>query len=131
MLRFGINLPLVLAAQIAFGCGGTKCPRSCPAADVVLSVTAVPDGGPVDGVEVGFTGEATGVMRCEPGDTESVCWWPVVPAAAGNYSLQISAPGYASAEVQSTITVTPYCGCSFANLNPSRVTLSRGLDGGL
>jgi hypothetical protein len=67
------------------------------------------------------------VCQPNPPVVSVVCSWPqgtaVVP---GNYSLQVSAPGYQETTVQVEVTTPPpdQCGCSFDSVTPSTVSIS-------
>lgn len=81
--------------------------------------------GPVSGVAATLSGPQSEMMLCEPNGTATACTWPSGPVTAGNYSLQVTAPGFQSVIVSATIAVTPdpLCGCVGATLEPSAVTL--------
>lgn len=124
LARSGAVLTVALAAT---ACQSESCPLGCPATYVSVSLDVTsPSNGPVAGVKVTFTGPATGGMRCDPQDALTLCSWPSGPVTEGNYLLQVTAPGFMTANVSSDLVVAadPRCGCASATLNPSTVTLS-------
>jgi hypothetical protein len=117
-------------ATAAGGSGGgttAPCPFSCPATwvGIVLEVTAATDGGVVSGAEATLSGPTTETMSCEANGTVTICRWPSGAVTAGTYSLQVAAAGFRTANESATVTVTPdpRCGCVWASLQPSVVTL--------
>jgi len=126
-----ISLIGLVSFHSVVGCASAgdspPCPYSCLAAHlgIVLDVTGATDGGPVSGADATLSGPITVTMSCEPNGTATVCRWPGGPVTAGTYSLLVTAPGFQSANVSATITVTPdpRCGCEWATIQPSRVTL--------
>jgi len=134
--RLGVCAAVVFAAHVSSGCGNggsgvhaAQCPGGCPATYVFISLvlTASPAGGPVAGAQVAFSGPASGVMSCLPEDASTLCLWPSGPVVAGEYLLDLTAPGFPPIQVRATLTVTPdpLCGCTSAQLNPSSLTLER------
>ena len=116
----------VLTMMPVSGCDSKKCPGSCPAAfmGTALDVTSAADGGALSGVEASLGGWD---MQCEVSrQTITVCWWPSgLRADAGSYSLVVTAPGFQSANVSADVTIhhDSQCGCDWATINPSNVTL--------
>ena len=129
-LLFRLGVPLAIALMVQSYCGcqdNAPCPGSCPAAyaGIYLGVTAATDGGAMSSVEATLSGPTTVTMSCESRGTVTDCIWPSAPLTTGNYSLQVTAPGFQSANVSATLAVThdPRCGCDQATLQPSAVTL--------
>lgn len=120
------ELVIALGALIATGC--ETCPRHCPvaSASIAMTVTAAPNGGAVPGAEIALSGPTTGAMDCEASTTETVCWWMAGPIAAGDYVLQVTAPGFEPAHVDAVLKIDPDpgCGCASASFTPSEVSLS-------
>jgi hypothetical protein len=85
----------------------------------------------VNGVQAVLTGPVNGTMRCQPNPPVSsvVCDWPLDAGGVmpGNYSLQVSAPGYETTTIQVKVTTPPPgpCGCSFDSIEPSVVSIGR------
>ena len=115
-----------VAADAAAG-DGHQCPFGCPAANigVSLAVTAAMDGGAVSGVEATLSGPTTETLSCMPSPSGAVtiCTWASGPVIAGSYSLQVTAPAFQPVNVSAVVSVTSDCGCMFAALVPSMVTL--------
>jgi hypothetical protein len=77
-----------------------------------------------------LTGPVNGTMVCQPNPPvfSVVCEWPQgIAVVAGTYSVQVSAPGYATTAVQVDVaTPSPdQCGCAFDSITPSTVAISR------
>jgi hypothetical protein len=137
-MRRGLVLALAPFALTACGAdgGGKTCPGSCPASvlSAAIGVTTTP-AAVVNGVEAVLTGPVNGTMVCEPNPPVFAvsCDWPrAVAVVPGTYSLQVSAPGYATATVQVEVTVPSpgLCGCVLDSITPSIVSISR-TDGGV
>jgi hypothetical protein len=136
MKRFSVPTTFACIAAVGFAaCSSSTsqddapCPHSCPATymGIVLAVTAAADSGAVSGVGATLSGPTTVTMSCEANGTVTVCRWPSPPVTAGTYSLQVAATGFQMANVSATVSVTPdRCGCAWATLQPSAVTLVRG-----
>jgi hypothetical protein len=125
-----LGLPLVAVGWTACGSGAQKCPAGCPAAYLSADIGVVTTPAVVvNGVEAVLTGPVNGTMLCQPNPpvVSVVCSWPpgteVVP---GNYSLQVSAPGYQMTTIQVEVTTPPpdQCGCSADSIKPSTVSIS-------
>jgi len=106
------------------------CPLpSCPATwvDIVLTVTSSQGSGAIAGVQVTYSGAATGTMNCASETDATTCRWPSGPFVLGNYVLVVSAPGYQTATVPTDAIIigsdSP-CACSGATLMPSAVMLT-------
>jgi hypothetical protein len=126
--RLGLLLPAAFMSQASCGDqASAPCPRSCPApqAGIALSVTSATDGGAPDSVGATLTGSTTVRMSCEPRGTASICFWGSGPMMAGSYALQVTASGFQTMNVGASITVTsdPRCGCGWATIEPSAVSL--------
>jgi len=111
---------------------GQACPFGCPAtsAGATIVVTTMPAMA-VAGVQATLTGPENGTMSCMPNFDAILCQWPAgVPPTPGSYSLEVSAPGYATTTVAVEVTISPpTCGCTIATVQPSTVTLNP-VDGG-
>jgi hypothetical protein len=89
----------------------------------------------VNGVEAVLTGPVHGTMVCQPNPPvfSVVCDWPSgIAVVPGNYSIQVSAPGYNTTTIQVEVT-TPQpglCGCSFVSIKPSIISINP-TDGGM
>jgi len=128
LVRLGVLLTAALLGQTSCG---TPCPHSCPAKWILvnrLAVTAAMNGGAVTGVQATLTGPATVVLSCQAQDngTAASCTWPSGPVIAGSYSLELTAPGFQSMNLSTTVTGVsdPQCGCDSATMQPSAVTLN-------
>jgi hypothetical protein len=126
--RFAVLPTIAFVSQIS--CGdreSTPCPGACPASylGIVLTVTAAAGGGVPTGVEATLSGPATETLSCDPTGTAVSCTWRSGTPTAGSYSLQVAAPGFQTANVNATIAETPdpRCGCTWATIKPSVVTL--------
>jgi len=125
---FPLGLALSLLSVSACGGGGGEqpCPWGCPAtsatANVVVStIPAVA----LSDVQATLMGPETGTMSCQPNFSATLCEWPPVPVTPGNYTLQVSAPGYQPITVPVLVTITPpRCGCTEGSITPSTVSLS-------
>ena len=84
----------------------------------------------MNGVAATLMGPVNGSMLCQPNPPGSSvdCAWPQgMDVVAGTYSVQVSAPGYATTVVQVQVA-TPApdeCGCSADTISPSSVSISR------
>ena len=118
-----MGAPLVLAL-LAQACGGHPCPFDCPATYLTVEVSSAADGGGVSSAQATLSGPTTVMMSCEPNGGAVLCSWSssVTP---GNYTLNVTAPGFTTANVNATVTVPPAdsCGCVFGSIEPSKVTL--------
>jgi hypothetical protein len=75
----------------------------------MVSVSNPPGAGPVNDAVVRVSGAVDGTAPCNTQGDETTCW---VWGGGGTYSLELSAPGYQSA--QRTVSVTAKrdaCGC--------------------
>jgi hypothetical protein len=71
---------------------------------LIIDVTAGATGGPVNGAVVKVSGAAVTTMPCT-----LTCY---VPGYAGNYILDVEAPGFQSAHRAISVDgTTPACGC--------------------
>ena len=124
LVRFGA----VLAFGALASCGGTPlgCRHSCLATAVELVVTDS-TGGAINTVQATLSNSnpitEPRTMSCEPGAGGTRC---TSPAPSGSYSLQVTAPGFQTATVPATVTLTsePTCGCAEAALDPASLTLA-------
>ena len=106
----------------------TGCAIPCAAAymDIYLVVTGPGDAGQLSDVQATLVGPATITLSCEQDNGAAVCRWPSGPVTDGNYSLSVTAPGFATSNTNATVTTihgSP-CGCDAASLQPSSVVLS-------
>ena len=128
VLRFGA----VLAFGALASCGGTPlgCRHSCPRVPVTLLVTDATSGA-VSTVEATLSNGTTETqsLSCEARADGTGCTFSAWPTTPGSYSfqLQVTAPGFKTATVPATVTVSaePACGCVGATLEPSTLTLDR------
>lgn len=103
---------------------GNSCPFGCPAPFVVLTVTTDQDGGGLNGITVTLSGPTPEIMTCRTYDSRTAsCFSSTGFATEGNYSLEVTAPGFKPLTVSATVTVAFSCGCTWASLSPSEVTL--------
>ena len=121
-----VSLAFALAGEISC----TPCPVGCPSveADISFAVTDATDGGPVNGVQATLSGPTTVTMTCQVAGKVTICSWPYVPVTVGNYSLDVSAPGFQPVTVQASVKVTkpdPSCACQQGTLKPLALTLNR------
>ena len=128
-----IPVALDIAAALLSAC--SNCPDGCPAAAAGLTFgVQSPGGGPVPGVEVTFgtpPDTSSFFWTCVDSDTGTRCSWPTSDPAPGTYALTALAGGYQPAEVQTTLSLaSTQCGCPYAELNPSAVTMQPNTDGG-
>jgi hypothetical protein len=107
------------------------CPLGCPAPGLGLGVAVVTTPKMVvNGVEAALTGPVNGTMVCQPNPFgfSVVCAWPQgMSVVTGTYSVQVSAPGYATTTIQ-VVVATPspdQCGCASDSITPSSVSISR------
>jgi len=126
-----VALPAI-ALLVSSSCGGGDersgpCPFSCPAAQlsVILAVTSMSDGGTLSGVKATLSGPVTDEMSCEPNGSGASCTWGDSESfTIGDYSLEVSAFGFQSANVAATITMSDAgCECRSAAIKPSVVIL--------
>lgn len=112
---------------------GGACYILCPAAylGLVLDVTTATSAAIVSDVEATFSGPTTGTMSCVPYQTVTACTWPSGPVTEGEYSILVTAPGFRSLSVNATVTTTTgsACGCPWASLVPSTVSLDSSAGG--
>lgn len=121
---------MMLGALVVF-VADTSCGNSCPEVEcpatylgISLDVTA-PDAGAVAAAAT-LSGPAAVTMSCHQSGATTVCMWPGgAPVTAGTYSLQVTAPGFQTANVSVTVTTSSAdgCGCPGASMQPSTVTL--------
>ena len=132
MTRVWLAVLLVFVGSIdcSDSCPGPA--PSCPAAYLGASVAVVTmPAAVVNGVQAVLAGPVNGTMRCQPNPPVSsvVCDWPLDAGGVmpGNYSLQVSAPGYETTTIQVKVTTPPPgpCGCSFDSIEPSVVSIGR------
>jgi hypothetical protein len=106
---------------------GTCAPVECPAQffGLQLVVTSSVGDGQLMGVQAALSGPATIPMSCGAEMDGTFCY-PKMGGPEGNYTLQVTAPGFQSVTVPATATFTPAprCGCGGATLDPSTVTLN-------
>lgn len=102
-----VGILSVLLPSCGKDCAGRA---SCiPEIAATISVSASPGGGPVADAVVEVSGKINTVVQCFPQSTESSC---TVYGADGTYVLEISAPGYQSAERTIKVRSRPgECGC--------------------
>ena len=75
-------------------------------------------------VQATLMGPETGTMSCQPNFSATLCEWPAVPVTPGNYTLQVSAPGYQAITVPVLVTASPpTCGCTSGSITPGTVSL--------
>ena len=105
--------------------------HTCPASrmGLTLDVANATDGRAVNDVSATLAGDSSGTMSCEVTVTGEVtaCEWPYsLPDTDATYALSVSAPGFLPANVTATVTSIPAsrCGCPWAKLSPSSVTLA-------
>jgi hypothetical protein len=134
---FRCALPLLFIGTLS-GCNfGHHC--LCPAASAAFAVYGAPDGGVVQNVDAVLTGvgDSIGQGNCTLLDhyaMETTCQWYAGSLDSGSYTIQITAPGYQTANVPVTLTVSPpvpgaACSCGGGALIPNSVVLTPG-DGG-
>jgi hypothetical protein len=104
--RVGVLAVLALNGIALMSCAREDClalPCPLPLA-LAINVSGGTAGAPVDGAVVRVSGAAVTTIPCS-----TVCR---VPGTAGTYNLEVTAPGFETA--QRTVTVqgtTPPCGC--------------------
>jgi hypothetical protein len=79
----------------------------------------------MSGVQAVLTGPVTETLVCQLEDSNIYCTWPATdPVVTGDYSLQVTAPGYETQSVHVQVSVGPrdYCGCS-DQIAPASVSL--------
>ena len=121
---------LALAASALTACNAKQdCPLGCPVASATANVVVTTSPAmPVNGVQAVLTGPVTGTMPCRPNFSALLCEWPQgVAVVAGTYSLQVSAPGYATTTIQVEVATPPpgSCGCASDSITPSTVAIGR------
>jgi hypothetical protein len=111
------------ASAGASGACGIQCPS--PFLDIQLAVISSAGTGELSGVQATLSGPVTVQLNCF-GFAQTTLCLPGDGGPAGNYSLQVSAPGFQTVTVAATVRVTPPegCGCGVANLQPTVVTLN-------
>jgi len=102
------------------------CSGSCPATYVLVNVLSVaaPDGAAVAGVQVSLSGPLDAQMFCSVENGTSFCRWPPGPVSEGAYTLTVTAPGFQELRTGATVTLSHFCGCVYAQLEPSAVVLT-------
>ena len=112
-----MNAPIVrLLGAGVLGLLLTSCGNDCagrasciPTWAVNVVISASPNGGPVNDAVVRVSGAASATVPCSAQANETVC---MVWGTAGTYTVQVSAPGFQSA--QRTVAVREAmgeCGC--------------------
>jgi len=119
-----------LVASIGLsGCGASAdCSGSCPGTYITASVLVnLPSSMGLKGVQATLTGPVTDTMSCQPYGMASVCTWSnTAPITAGDYLLQISAPGFQTMTFQVQVAVPrPSCQCVGASIEPATFSLSQ------
>jgi hypothetical protein len=128
-----VLMVVALCASALTACGGAKqsCPFDCPASNANADIAVITTPSMVvNGVEAMLTGPVNGTMACQPNPPvfSVLCEWPQgVAVVAGAYSIQVSAPGYATTTIQIEVATPPpgACGCSADTISPSSVSISR------
>ena len=107
------------------GPGPCNIPCASPLAGIHLAIISSAGPGEVPGAQAVMSGPVTVSLSCSGFAMTTRCF-PNGGGPAGNYSLQVTAPGFGSVTEDATVTFTPPqgCGCASANLQPSVVTLN-------
>ncbi len=126
LLHFGCWIVLALVTQAACSSEDHACPRSCPAAWMLVQPLAVAgaDGGAVAAVQANLTGPLAETMSCDSSGSAATCTWSPGPVNPGTYALEVSAPGFETLHTSVIVTTSRDCGCESSSLTPSSVTLT-------
>jgi hypothetical protein len=103
------------------------CSLSCPAPFFALHLAVNSSGSSsnaLTNVQATLSGPATVVLVCETQIETTLCF-ATESGPEGNYSLQVTAPGFQSVTMAATVTFAPGpgCGCATATLQPTGVVL--------
>jgi hypothetical protein len=115
------------ASASASGQGAVQCESACPSPLLGIQLAVMSSAGPgeVSGVQATLAGPVTVHLSCSSFAQTTSCF-PTAGGPEGSYVLQVTAPGFAPVAVDATVMFTPAqgCGCGFATLEPSLVTLN-------
>jgi len=108
----------------------TSCGDGCPgiascALQVAMrvSVSAAPDGGPVENVSIQVSGPVAGQNSCTVQANATVC---DVPGYPGHYTLVVGAPGFQGAQREVPVSgTTGQCDCPIVTTANVAVSLAR------